>query len=65
MSMSELADLLDRLKSAQRDLIVTAAQAGIMPSEGVVRKIADLENAIAAVDAVIHEEGLDQSKSGG
>ena len=59
--MSELTDLLDRLKSAQRDLIVTAAQANMMPSEGMVRKIADLEAAIAAVDAVIHEEGGDQA----
>lgn len=63
--MSELDELLDRLKTAQRELIVTAAQAGMMPSEGVVRKIADLENAITAVDAVIHEEGGERPKSAG
>ena len=63
--MSDLSDLLDRLKGAQRELILTAAQANMMPSEGVVRKIADLENAIAAVEHVLHEDEADQGKSGG
>lgn len=55
--MSELNELLDRLKSAQRELVINAAQAGILPSDNVLRKIADLESAILAVDNVIHEEG--------
>lgn len=54
--MSELNDLMDRLKSAQRELVIGAAQAGMMPSDNVVRKMADLEGAILAVDNVLHEE---------
>lgn len=60
--MSELTDLLGRLKGAQRELIATAARAGMMPSDGTVRKIADLESAILAVEAVIEEEGAEEPK---
>lgn len=49
-------DLLHRLQEAQRDLILAAAKSAMMPSESTLRKIADLENTIAAVEAVLEEE---------
>jgi len=54
--VTELLKLSDRLKEAQRDIILTAAKLSMMPSEGTLRKISDLENTIAAVDALIQEE---------
>lgn len=53
--MNQLDALLDRLKQAQHTLIDDAAASGMMPSDGTLRKIADLENAIAAVVALIEE----------
>jgi hypothetical protein len=54
--MSELMELSERLKEAQREIIMGAAKLSMMPSEGTLRKISDLENTIAAVDALIQEE---------
>lgn len=53
--MNGLLELSKRLKQAQRDLIMKAADAGSLPPDGVIRKISDLENAILAVDAIIEE----------
>jgi hypothetical protein len=61
--MNQLDALLDRLKEAQHLLIDDAARADMMPSDGVIRKIAELENAIAAVVALMHER--DPSLAGG
>ncbi|TDU00662.1 hypothetical protein [Azorhizobium] len=55
-SEADLDGLLDRLKKAQRDLIVTAAKAGTLPSDGALRKISELEGAIAATEALLQEE---------
>jgi hypothetical protein len=52
--------LLDRLRRAQRELIYTAARAATGPSDGTVRKVAELESAILAV-----EHALDELKAKG
>ncbi len=52
----DLVELLDRLKTAQRELIVAAARAKMLPSDGVLRKIADLEQAIVATETLVEEE---------
>jgi hypothetical protein len=54
--VTELLKLSERLKDAQREIILGAAKLSMMPSEGTLRKISDLENTIAAVDALIQEE---------
>lgn len=54
--MKELSDLLDRLHKEQRKLIWAAARTAMMPSDGTLRKISDLENTIAAVEALLQEE---------
>jgi hypothetical protein len=54
--MTSLNSLLDRLKARQRDLIMQAAKQDMLPPDGMIRQIADLENAIAAVEAVADEE---------
>ena len=54
--MSKLDTLLDRLKARQREIILQAAEFDMLPPEGVLRRIAELENAIAAVEAVAGEE---------
>lgn len=53
--MTELVELSKRLKEAQRELILKAAQGGKLPPDGVIRKIAELESAIVAVDTLIGE----------
>lgn len=53
---ADLKDLLERLKTAQRDLLLTAASASTLPSDGAIRKISDLEGAIAAAEALLQEE---------
>ena len=55
--MSDLEALLDRLKAAQRTLVLQAAQLPMLPPDGTLRKIADLENTIAAVEALMDEAG--------
>lgn len=54
--MDKLEDLLDRLKTQQRDLIMEAAQYDTMPADSTLKRIAELENVIAAVEAVVDEE---------
>ncbi len=53
---ADLNGLLERLKGAQRSLLLTAATGTTLPSDGAIRKIADLEGAIAATEALIQEE---------
>ncbi|MDP4026816.1 hypothetical protein Q8W71_29865 [Methylobacterium sp. NEAU 140] len=52
----KLTALLNRLKGRQRDLILEAAQVDALPAHSTIRQIAELENAIAAVEAVADEE---------
>ncbi len=52
---ANLTSLLDRLKQAQHAFIKDAAQQPGLPSMATIRKIAELENAIAAVMALIEE----------
>jgi len=54
--MSDLETLLDRLKDAQRTLIVEAAKIDMLPPDCMLRRVADLENTIAAVEALIEEQ---------
>jgi hypothetical protein len=51
----ELMTLLDRLRTSQRELIFSAAKAKAAPSENTVRKVADLETMILAVEHTIEE----------
>ena len=53
--MHKLEALLDRLTTRQRELILEAAGRGMLPPDGLQRKIAELENVIAAVEAVMDE----------
>lgn len=55
-AMNKLNSLLDRLKARQRDLIMQAAEHDTMPADSVLKGIAELENVIAAVEAVADEE---------
>src|SRR3954469_734796 len=57
---ADLRSLLDRLKQAQHALIEDAARQPGLPSTAIIRRIADLENTIAAVLALI-EEGRSSS----
>jgi len=52
----KLEALRARLVSAQRELIKNAAEAGTIPSDNALRKIADLEVTIGAVETMIDEE---------
>ena len=52
---SALSALLDRLKTAQRDLLLTTAQSQSLPSDGTIRKISEMEGAIAATEALLAE----------
>lgn len=53
---ADLKGLLERLKNAQRDLLLNAAQATTVPSDGALRKISELEGAIAATEALMQDE---------
>ena len=57
---ADLRSLLDRLKEAQHALIEDAARQAGLPSTATVSKIADLENVIAAVLALIEERQSSQ-----
>lgn len=50
MAKTNLESLRDRLVDTQRALVLAAADAGILPSDNALRKIADLEVAIGAVE---------------
>lgn len=52
----KLNALLDRLKSHQRNLILAMAEHDGMPAGSDMRQVAELENVIAAVEAVADEE---------
>jgi uncharacterized coiled-coil protein SlyX len=52
---ADLRSLLDRLKGAQHAVIEDAARQPGLPSTAIIRKIAELENTIAAVLALIEE----------
>ena len=54
-SSGDLASLLARLKGVQHALIEEAARQPGLPSTAVIRRIAELENTIAAVLALIEE----------
>jgi hypothetical protein len=50
-----LQRLLNRLKAAQRDLILITAQSDANPPDSVIRKISELEVAIGAVEHLLEE----------
>ena len=52
---ADLPSLLDRLKQAQHALIEDAARQPGLPSTAIIPKTSELENAIAAVLAMIEE----------
>jgi uncharacterized coiled-coil protein SlyX len=54
-TVANLRSLLDRLKRAQHALIEDAARQPGLPSTAIIRRIAELENTIAAVLALIEE----------
>jgi hypothetical protein len=60
----KLNDLLDRLKAHQLDLILAMAEHVGMPAGSALRQVAELENVIAAVEAVADEEASRERKSG-
>ena len=45
------------MKAAQAELLNAAAKAGALPSDNALRKIADLEVAIGALEHLLEEEG--------
>lgn len=51
----QMTALAERLKDAQRELIIQAARKGGMPSTAVVQRIGELEQAIGAVEHVVLE----------
>lgn len=53
---SAAMDKLDALLNRQRDLIMQAAEHDVMPADSTLKRIAERENAIAAVEAVAGEE---------
>jgi hypothetical protein len=52
----KLNTLLERLKAHQRTLILAMAEHDGLPAGSVLRQVAELENVIAAVEAVAVEE---------
>ncbi|KQT89043.1 hypothetical protein ASG59_13480 [Methylobacterium sp. Leaf466] len=54
--MPNLDSLLERLKGRQRNLIMEAALSDSLPADSTLRRISELENAIADVEAVANEE---------
>ena len=54
--MDEYEALLERLKAAQFALLTAAAKSGTLPSDGALRKIADLEVAIGAVEHLLDDD---------
>lgn len=53
--LEKLRSLADRLKAAQHKLIDAAAASNVMPTDGIIAKIAALENSIVAVETLIAE----------
>ncbi|MDX6806066.1 hypothetical protein [Terrihabitans rhizophilus] len=52
---NKLAALQERLIEAQKILVMQAAEADVLPSDNALRKIADLELTISAVEALSDE----------
>ena len=52
----KLNALLERLKAHQRTLILAMAEHDGLPAGSALRQVAELENVIAAVEAVVAEE---------
>ncbi|SEH81125.1 hypothetical protein SAMN02799636_03982 [Methylobacterium sp. 275MFSha3.1] len=52
----KLDALLERLKAHQRALILAMAEHDGLPAQSAIRQVAELENVIAAVEAVAAEE---------
>lgn len=50
--------LLERMKTAQIELFAAVASAQTLPSDGALRKIADLEIAIGALEHLIDDGAL-------
>jgi hypothetical protein len=59
----KLNALLNPLKAHQRDLILVMAEHDGLPAGSVLRQVAELENVIAAVEAVADEEA-DRARRG-
>jgi len=57
--LDKLKALRARLVQAQRELITAAANSGALPSDNALRKIADIEVAIGAIEAMIEEQSAD------
>lgn len=53
--MVELEELLERLKTEQRDIIQRAAQSKTTPARSAIQRIGELELAIGAVEQLINE----------
>lgn len=51
----KLRALHARLQKAQRDLLIRSAETHALPPDGVLRKIADLECAIGAIELMLEE----------
>ena len=51
----KLSVLRERLVEEQQKLITQAANSGVLPTDGAIRKISDIENAIMAVEHMIEE----------
>ncbi|MFJ5486976.1 hypothetical protein ACIKTA_04765 [Hansschlegelia beijingensis] len=56
--MDDFKTLLERMKAAQIELLKAAARARTLPSDGALRKIADLEVAIGALEHLIDDGDL-------
>ncbi|MCJ2093065.1 hypothetical protein MKK67_11220 [Methylobacterium sp. J-072] len=56
--------LLERLKAHQRTLILAMAEHDGLPAGSALRQVAEIENGIAAVEAVAGEEADRERKSG-
>ncbi|WP_020178434.1 hypothetical protein [Methylopila sp. M107] len=56
--MTDYKGLLDRMKVAQVELLAAAARSQTLPSDGALRKIADLEVAIGALEHLIDDDAL-------
>lgn len=54
--ISKLEALRARLLASQRELIMTAAETGAVPSDNTLRKIADIEVTIGAIETLIDDQ---------
>ncbi|MCJ2121037.1 hypothetical protein [Methylobacterium sp. J-077] len=60
----KLNALLERLKAHQRTLIMAMTEHDGLPAGSALRQVAELENVIAAVEAVAGEEADRERRSG-